>query len=51
MDMDELNAEVSENHGDYSTRFVDDEEEYVTVEQVRTSILITSIVILIGHIL
>ena len=41
MDIDELNAEVNENQGDYSTRFVDDEEEYVTVEQVRQKVFNT----------
>jgi len=39
MDIDELNAEVNENQGDYSTRFVDDEEEYVTVEQVNHDVI------------
>jgi hypothetical protein len=34
MDVDELRAEENQSAGDYSTRFVDDEEEYVTVEQV-----------------
>lgn len=34
MDMDDLNAQDNLNQGDYSTRFVDDEEEYVSVEQV-----------------
>ena len=27
--------QTNQNEGDYSTRFVDDEEEYVTVEQVK----------------
>lgn len=34
MDMDELSAQENLNQGDYSTKFVDDEEEYVAVEQV-----------------
>jgi hypothetical protein len=34
MDLDELNEE-NIRHGDYTTRFADDEEEFVTVEQKR----------------
>ena len=35
IDMDELRADEDAHHGDYSTRFADDEEEYVVLEQGR----------------
>ena len=38
VDMDELRDQDNMNSGDYSTRFVDDEEEYVTVEQVSATL-------------
>lgn len=37
LDVDVLKSEDNLASGDYSTRFVDDEEEFVTVEQVRSA--------------
>lgn len=44
MDMDELNAQANMNQGDYSTKFVDDEEEYVATEQVCVLFMVTVLV-------
>jgi hypothetical protein len=42
MDVDVLKAEENATSGDYSTRFVDDEEEYVTVEQVGPTAVVST---------